>query len=239
MNRLIFCNLAHLILIGTLAACANTGSHAPIHPGDSLTHPVPPGYHRVQPKENLYRISLKYHTTVASLAKLNHLTDTNQVPVGTLLRVPSQSGPHATISGSSRRKPASSSAAIHAALNSAPASLAGLQFIWPLKGHLIQGFNGASNKGIDIVTNQGTPIKAAEKGKVIYSGPVAGYGYILILSHNNKNTVLSVYSHATALKVKLGDQVQKGDILALLEGNSFHFELRQNGKAINPISYLL
>ena len=46
-------------------------------------------------------------------------------------------------------------------------------------------------------------------------------------------------SHATALKVKLGDQVQKGDILALLEGNSFHFELRQNGKAINPIPYLL
>lgn len=119
-----------------------------------------------------------------------------------------------------------------------PLSLAGLHFIWPLKGPITQGFNGALNKGIDIATNKGTPIKAAEKGKVIYSGPVTGYGYILILSHNSKNTVLSVYSHATGLRVKLGNQVQKGDILALLEGNSFHFEIRQDGQAINPVPYL-
>lgn len=237
MNRPIFRNFADLILAAALAACTTTEFNAPIHKGNTLIQKAPPGYHRIQPGENLYRISLKYHTTVASLKELNHLTDSSQIQVGTLLRVsPNTYYLHSHSVNHSSAK--SSSAAAYTHQSNTPTSLAGLHFIWPLKGPITQGFNGALNKGIDIATNKGTPIKAAEKGKVIYSGPVTGYGYILILSHNSKNTVLSVYSHATGLRVKLGNQVQKGDILALLEGNSFHFEIRQDGQAINPVPYL-
>ena len=87
MNRPIFRNFADLILAAALAACTTTEFNAPIHKGNTLIQKAPPGYHRIQPGENLYRISLKYHTTVASLKELNHLTDSSQIQVGTLLRV--------------------------------------------------------------------------------------------------------------------------------------------------------
>lgn len=118
-----------------------------------------------------------------------------------------------------------------------------LQWAWPVKGKILQSYAPAKGKkGIDIAAGEGTLIRAAEKGKVVYSGQgLRGYGLLLIIKHNE--TFLSAYAHNQSLLVKEGQIVEKGQVIAKL-GNTgtdrykLHFEIRKSGQPVNPISYL-
>ncbi len=118
-----------------------------------------------------------------------------------------------------------------------------LSWSWPVKGKLLQSFAPAKGKkGIDIVAREGTPIKAAESGKVVYSGQgLRGYGLLLIIKHNE--TFLSAYAHNQSLLINEGQIVKKGQTIARLgntgtDRNKLHFEIRKNGQPVNPLSYL-
>jgi lipoprotein NlpD len=113
---------------------------------------------------------------------------------------------------------------------------------WPTNGKVIASFNEASNKGIDIAGTAGQAIVAASGGKVIYSGSdLRGYGKLIIIKHNK--TFLSVYAHNNKLLVKEGQQVTAGQKIAEM-GNTdsntvkLHFEIRQQGKSVDPAKYL-
>ncbi|BCM24651.1 peptidoglycan DD-metalloendopeptidase family protein [Methyloradius palustris] len=118
-----------------------------------------------------------------------------------------------------------------------------LDWAWPASGKLISGFNDAeSAKGIDIAGTQGQAVLAAAAGKVIYSGSdLRGYGKLVIIKHNK--TYLSVYAHNSAIVIKEGQQVAKGQKIAEM-GNSdadqvkLHFEIRRQGKSVDPAKYL-
>ncbi len=118
-----------------------------------------------------------------------------------------------------------------------------LKWIWPVKGKIIQRYSpGSGKKGIDISAPRGTLIKSAEAGKVVYSGQgLVGYGRLIIIKHND--TYLSAYAHNQQLLVNEGQLVKKGQNIARLGRSGtnrykLHFEIRKNGKPVNPISYL-
>jgi lipoprotein NlpD len=118
-----------------------------------------------------------------------------------------------------------------------------LEWIWPTNGKVIGTFSDTgSGKGIDIAGSQGQPVLAAAPGKVIYSGSdLRGYGKLVIIKHNK--TYLSVYAHNNQILVKEGQQVSRGQKIAEM-GNSdtdkvkLHFEIRQQGKSVDPAKYL-
>ncbi len=115
-------------------------------------------------------------------------------------------------------------------------------WIWPAQGKLLGGFDDAKNKGLDSGGRAGDAVIAAADGRVVYSGAgLRGYGNLIILKHNN--TFLTAYAHNQTLLVKEDQAVKKGQKIAEM-GNSdadrvkLHFEIRRQGKPVDPAKYL-
>lgn len=117
-----------------------------------------------------------------------------------------------------------------------------LSFGWPIKGRVLKRFSPPRNKGIDIAGKQGQSIKATEAGKVVYGGQgLIGFGKLLIIKHNSE--YLSAYANNSRLLVNEGQHVQKGQAVAEvgnvgIKRTSLHFEIRKNGKPLNPLKLL-
>ena len=117
-----------------------------------------------------------------------------------------------------------------------------LSFGWPIKGRVLKRYSPPRNKGIDITGKQGQSIKAAEAGKVVYGGQgLIGFGKLLIIKHNSE--YLSAYANSSRLLVNEGQHVQKGQVVAEvgnvgIKRTSLHFEIRKNGKPMNPLKLL-
>ena len=117
-----------------------------------------------------------------------------------------------------------------------------LNFQWPIKGKILKSFSPADNKGIDIAGEMGQNVSAAEAGKVVYSGQsLIGYGNLLIIKHND--LYLSAYANNSQLLIEEGRTVEKGEVIAKVgqagsNKTSLHFEIRKNGKPVNPLILL-
>lgn len=100
------------------------------------------------------------------------------------------------------------------------------------------------HEGIDIAARMGTPIIAAASGKVIVSRPATGYGYIVVIYHGNGISTLYAHMYAQTVKVDVGQQVSAGEEIAAVGSNGFstgphlHFELHENSKPVDPMSFL-
>ena len=96
--------------------------------------------------------------------------------------------------------------------------------------------------GVDMSAAEGTPIKAGAAGVVAWAGPRGGYGNAVIIDHGNQFATL--YGHASAVKVSVGQTVKAGQVVALAgstgmaTGPHLHFEVRILGVPVNPASYL-
>ena len=118
-----------------------------------------------------------------------------------------------------------------------------LRLQWPTAGSVIKTYNMASgSKGVDITGDLGQPVQAVTKGKVVYSGSaLKGYGELIIVKHDE--TYLSAYGHNRRRLVKEGEEVQAGQTIAELglgpeQKPILHFEIRENGKPVDPLQYL-
>jgi len=137
--------------------------------------------------------------------------------------------------------PATTKAAPAAAATSAGAE-DDLGWIWPGKGGVIAEFDEVKNKGVDISGNAGDPVVAAADGKVVYAGAgLRGYGNLIILKHNN--TYLTAYAHNQSLLVKEDQTVKRGQKIAEMGSSDadrvkLHFEVRRQGKPVDPLKYL-
>jgi len=120
------------------------------------------------------------------------------------------------------------------------------QFIWPVDAVRISsvlGFRGKEfHTGVDIPSPKGTPVRAAMEGEVVFNGYSGGYGNMIDIQH--RNGFVTRYGHNTALVVKKGDFVKKGQIIAFVgstgrsTGNHVHFEMLCNSIPLDPLDFL-
>ena len=111
-------------------------------------------------------------------------------------------------------------------------------------GYRIHPISGTRklHSGIDYAAPHGTAIYAGDDGVVLTSGWVNGYGYTVTINHGSGYVTL--YAHCSSLLVKSGQSVKRGQTIAKVgstgnsTGNHLHFEVRVNGKAVNPAGYL-
>lgn len=118
-------------------------------------------------------------------------------------------------------------------------------FMTPTRGRFTSGFGrrwGRMHKGIDLAGSYGTPIKAADSGKVVFAGWYYGLGKMVKINHGNGFE--TVYGHLSSINVKVGQKVLKGEKLGGMgstgrsTGVHLHFEVIKNGVHQNPMKYL-
>ena len=221
-----------------------------------------PGYYMVKPGDTMIRIGLENGQNWRDIARWNGLENPNLIEVGQVLRViapasesaqavtrPVMPGTVASVpvAPGSAAQPTASAPSIASAPPPAPSAAASgsdedVGWIWPAQGTLVAGFDEAKNKGLDISGSSGDPVIASAAGRVVYSGAgLRGYGNLIILKHNN--TFLTAYAHNKLLLVKEDQTVKKGQKIAEM-GNSdsekvkLHFEIRRQGKPVDPAKYL-
>ena len=117
------------------------------------------------------------------------------------------------------------------------------KFRWPISGKVITDFIASKGTGINIEAPEGTAVRAAENGQVIYVGSgVEGYGNLVLIRH--ANGYVSAYAHLKAVGVSKGDSVTRGDSIgtAGMTGSvsrpQLHFELRKGATPVDPVPLL-
>ncbi|GHD58164.1 LysM peptidoglycan-binding domain-containing M23 family metallopeptidase [Jeongeupia chitinilytica] len=204
-----------------LTACAGTPDAGP----------APAGYYRVAQGDTLWRIATKNSRSVAEIKRWNKLSD-NDIQTGQLLRVTPPGGSPASSASSSKPVPAPAK----------PATV-DIRLAWPVPGQVVARYNGSTMKGIALAVQPGEPVKAAAGGKVVYvGGGIRAYGNLIVIKHDAR--VITVYAYNRELLVKDGASVQAGQVIAKAGGTAgvpndrMHFEVRVDGKAVDPSPYL-
>jgi lipoprotein NlpD len=216
-----------LFLLLFMAACGSQSSWK----DNSQTHIVRKG-------ETLFSIAWRYGKSTEDLARWNRLGNGSLIYPGQVLKL--------TGSVSSRRNKSSPSTTSRPESKPLPSIPAGPppKWAWPSKGRINVNFGAKPGTGTGVLINgkAGQPIHAAASGRVVYAGSgLIGYGQLIIVKHND--TYLSAYGYNASLLVKEGDQIRKGQKIATMgEGPErkprLHFEIRRNGKPVNPRQYL-
>ena len=121
---------------------------------------------------------------------------------------------------------------------------ASVQWSWPVKGKVLKGFSnkGSAFQGIDLSSILGMSVKAASSGIIVYAGSgIQGYGKLVVIKHND--TFLSAYAYNSRILVIEGATVSAGQVIAEVGKGPqldprLHFEIRKDGKPVNPLWYL-
>lgn len=198
--------------------------------------------HIVKPGENLYRLSRYYGVPIDDIRTANDIRDVRSLQIGQRLVIPgySKGAPVASLASAAPRRVTRASHGQHAQ------RLTDLDFSWPVAGKMSSKFgdrHGRNHDGIDISAKSGTPVRAAEAGRVIHSGRGLGdYGQVVIVKHSGRYS--TVYAHNRKNRVRKGDFVEKGQIIAEVgktgnaSGPHVHFEVRRDRKPVNPLKHL-
>lgn len=208
-----------------------------------------PGYYTVRPGDTVFSISRATGQSWRDIVGWNGLPDANVIEVGQVLRVEppatvatapvATSSPGATASAGNRAtgNPTQVTRPI-----APPAAASSIKFAWPAKGAIVSRFDGEKNKGIGIAGKAGDPVRAAADGSVVYAGAgLRGYGNLVIVKHSD--TFLTAYAHNQKLLVKEDQNVKQGQVIAEMGSSDadrvkLHFELRRDGKPVDPLPYL-
>jgi len=216
-----------------LTGCASTQPKAPVQPHKrDLTKST---YYIVKKGDTLYSIGFRSGHGYKRLAAWNKISPPYRVYQGQKLRI----SPKSRAKKSSKKKKYNKKTS---SISNNNKKVLRLYWQWPVQGKLLRSFYQTGNKGIDISGHVGKKIRAAEAGIVVYSGSgLVGYGKLLIIKHNY--LYLSAYAHNRRLIVKEGQKVRKGQVIAEMGTGvnakpALHFEIRKNGKSINPVHYL-
>ncbi|MEM9177141.1 MAG: LysM peptidoglycan-binding domain-containing M23 family metallopeptidase, partial [Myxococcota bacterium] len=206
--------------------------------------------HHVAKGENLYRIGLRYGVPAKEIARVNGIRDVTELRVGQRLFIPKGGGKRrASVSAKRNTKEPSLSGNRSEArrrANQSRKEQTSLDFKWPAQGRLSSKFGrrwGRNHEGIDIAAPTGTPIFAAESGRVTFAGRQGGYGKVVIVKHAGRFKTL--YAHASRIVVRKGQFVERGQKIAEIgsTGRStaphLHFEVvRGANTKQDPLRYL-
>lgn len=192
-------------------------------------------YYFVKPGDTLARISSRYKISWDDIAEINHLYDSDLV-VGRRLFLPN-------------KKTISQYVEVSKVISedrSRSGSSKNVDFQWPIEAPRITSVfghrRGRPHDGVDIGAQVGTPVLAAEEGRVIFSERFAGYGNLIVVKH--AQNYFTAYAHNSDVYVKKGQRVKRGQKISLVgmtgrtTGPHLHFEMRIKMEAIDPLSML-
>jgi len=206
--------------------------------------PEEPREYVVKRGDTLYSIARRFGVSPDELARVNGIEDPTQLPLGRHLLVPGRNRRARIVESTSGRSCFVDADAQRAARRRAETEL-DLAFDWPLSGPITSCFgqrNSRPHEGIDVSVPGGTPVYAAESGKVIYSGRLGGYGELVVLKHAGPYS--SIYAHLSDREVDVGEFVEKGSDIGEsgstgnATGPHLHFEIRRAQRPTDPLLYL-
>ena len=236
-----------LLGVMTLSGCA-TGSHFDRWAGHDAS------VTRVRSGDTLYSIAVANDLDWRDVARWNGIRDPRDLRAGQILRLTPPGRTTRAAAGSTTRtaprkpsvtKPAPRSAS---ARSSTSDSKRDVTWKWPVKGRVLSHFIDQSNqqKGLILAGAIGEPVRASAAGEVVYAGNgLPGYGNLLIIKHNS--TWLSAYGYNRSLLVKEGQSVRAGQVVATMgrrdgrakdKTGSLLFQIRRDGKPVDPMAYL-
>lgn len=197
-----------------------------------------PAVHVVRRGENLSSIAWRYGVDYRSIARWNRIRPPYVIHPGQRLAL--RGGAASGSTGRAQGKKAGAGAGAKRPAASTPVPAGG--WTWPARGQLIRGFGKGHRGGIDIAGRRGQPVVAARDGRVVYTGSgLVGYGRLVIVKHGER--LLTAYAHNDRVLVKEGQTVRAGQKIAEMgstgaERVKLHFEVRRDGKPLNPLKYL-
>jgi murein DD-endopeptidase MepM/ murein hydrolase activator NlpD len=203
--------------------------------------------HRVEPGQNLYRIAKAYGLSPEDLAAANGITDARALAVGQELVIPGLGSvrPVALADPAEPPADAGTKTAKPPSARPRPVGSATGTLDWPLRGVLYGRFGkkGAEqHDGIDLAAPEGTPVKTAAVGTVLFAGEQKGYGQLVIVEH--PGGLVTLYAHNRDLRVKTGEKVRAEQVIATVgesgrtSGPHLHFEVRKGGVPVDPMGEL-
>lgn len=211
-------------------------------------------YHRVRSGENLMWVAKSYGVDLQDLAELNNIQNLGQnITPGQKLYIPprryyrhkklpfeGELSKHLQrepgLRKVFRRHPAKRADQIYTDHN---------RFVWPVRGSVMSPFGirgGRRHDGVDIRTPHGSPILAADSGRVVYAGSMRGYGNLILLRH--ADNFFTAYAHNSVNLVKEKQTIKRGEVIGKVgrtgraSGPHLHFEVRKGEKARNPLFFL-
>lgn len=197
----------------------------------------------VQKGDTLYGIAFRNRIDMRDLAAWNGLDEPYTIFPGQRLRLypaTARSAPN----NERPSAPAASPAPVKVPAPPPAPPVSGLEWSWPADGELIGRFVAGepTRQGIDIGGSSGETVRAAGDGVVVYSGSgLVGYGELVIIKHSD--AWLSAYGHNRNRLVNEGQLVKRGQKIAEMGRSGapremLHFEVRYNGKPVDPLLYL-
>lgn len=228
-----------------------------IRPGDSLRIPPVSGMIvTIKKGDTISKVAGRYGGDKDEILAFNTISDETTLALGTEIIVPNGRPPEPAQTIIASRARATEQAAASDArtgvafasrlpkpADASASSLPSTKLLWPTSGHVITQYYGWKHTGLDIDGDFTSPLYASYDGVVDKAGwNNGGYGLQVLIQHPNGMTTR--YGHASKLFVKAGDEVKKGQVIAMMgstgrsTGSHLHFEVYVNGKRTNPLVYI-
>lgn len=234
--------------INTILWANNLNSFSIIRPGNTLSILPSDGFlYKVKSGDTIGRLAQVYRTSPEKIIDSNNLDQSGNIRIGQELIIPgtrvSTPSPSRSVAQTSTPSPAIS-ATIRDIVSSDSSVVSSDRMLWPTPGRRITQYFSWAHNGLDIADRVGTPIYASESGVVELSqgGWNGGYGNMILINHGSGKKTR--YAHASQLLVSKGEQVEKGQVIALMgstgrsTGPHLHFEVIINGTRYNPLNYI-
>lgn len=177
--------------------------------------------------ETLWDIARHYNVDLAELQRINSNKQANNLKIGDQITLPRENS------------------RIALAESLTPSRSIVSRFTWPIRGTMTSKYgwrDSGFHHGLDIAGNLGDPVQAAAGGVVSCTGYISLYGNTVIIDHSDGKQTL--YAHLNQIKVKPGDRVARGSIIATVgstgrsTGPHLHFEIKQGDTREDPLAYL-
>jgi murein DD-endopeptidase MepM/ murein hydrolase activator NlpD len=233
------------VSLNTVLWANNLSFSSYVKPGQKLVIPSVSGViHKVVRGDTLSKIAQKYGVVASVITEANGLSDTS-LALGNNLIIPGgkiiETSKPRTVATNANQKP-KSQPAINVSEELAVSGTG--KMVWPNGCYRIsQYFKGWRHTGVDIACPWGTPLHAADSGRVtrVQYGKT-GYGYNVIIDHGGG--ISTLYGHMSSIDVSQGEYVERGQVIGA-EGSTgrstgphLHFEVRIRGTQVNPLSYI-
>lgn len=232
------------LTLNTLLWENNLTAASRLKPGQILTIlPASGVSYKVVKGDTLKKVATRYKISTDQIVDANNLSSNAALTVGRVLFIPGGAKPTIT------QPKTPTAASIKSALTTRPSSYevaedVGTRLLWPTNDKRITQYFGWRHTGLDIGIPLGSPVYAAEDGVVTIAqgGYNGGYGNYIVINHGNG--LQTAYGHSSVLYVSPGENVSRGQLISASgstgrsTGPHLHFEVRINGRRVNPLSYI-